>query len=48
MIEVMLILLVLGLIAAPARRSGCGVNDLRRWKQYGGTLQRPAPPGPVR
>lgn len=29
---------------APRRRTGCRVNDLRRWKKYGGTLDRPRPP----
>lgn len=28
-----------------ARDAGRGVNDLSRWKQYGGTLERPSPPG---
>lgn len=28
------------------RRRGCRVNDLSRWKQFGGHLERPAPPPP--
>lgn len=42
------LLLLIGLLAlllAPAgRRCGVGVNDLSRWRQYGGTLDRPPPP----
>lgn len=30
------------------RRHGHGVNDLGRWKQFGGTLERPAPPAPLK
>ena len=40
-----LLVLVVALLAAPRRR-GHGVNDLKRWKQYGGTLERPPPPKP--
>jgi hypothetical protein len=38
------LIFVLALLFAP-RRHGCGVNDLSRWKQYCGTLDRPRPPG---
>jgi hypothetical protein len=38
------LIFVLALLLA-LRRRGCGVNDLSRWKQYGGTLERPGPPG---
>lgn len=31
--------------AAPRSRRGCGINDLSRWEQFGGTLKRPPPPG---
>lgn len=39
--------LLLLLIAAPRRGRGCGVNDLRRWEAFGGTLKRPPPPAPI-
>lgn len=46
--DIVLMFLVCGVIAAlagsRAPRRGCRVNDLRRWKQYGGTLERPKAP----
>jgi hypothetical protein len=41
---VLIVILSLMSIFTPRRR-GCGVNDLSRWKQYGGTLERPDSPG---
>lgn len=47
--EFILILLALAaLVFVPAQRRKCGVNDLSRWKQYGGHLERPAPPAPMK
>jgi hypothetical protein len=47
MIELLIVLIVILSLVSTFRphRRGCGVNDLSRWKQYGGTLERPGPPG---
>ena len=39
----LLAFVVIALLAAPRQR-GHGVNDLKRWKQFGGTLERPHHP----
>lgn len=39
---------IVALFAFPPRRRGCRINDLSRWKQFGGTLERPGPPSPSR
>jgi hypothetical protein len=38
-------LLLSGLNRSPIRKGG--YNDLRRWKAFGGELERPAPPTPI-
>jgi hypothetical protein len=35
----------MALMMVPQRRRGCIINDLSRWKQYGGKLDRPKEPG---
>lgn len=42
------VILVLAIVCVPRRGGGCRVNDLSRWKAFGGHLDRPPPPPPFK
>lgn len=46
-IALIAVAVVFCLMAPPVPRGGTRVMDLRRWKRFGGTLERPRPPAPI-